>query len=180
MKKRAMVNVLKNIVSARMKLANDVKASSIAKAGSRQSAYGSDVLGMMLEAMNEGNSNMTASQVLDECTVFFLATDSPTSLLLMWSLMLLAQNPDWQQRARSEVQEVLGAEATPQVDKLANLKLVPTNPITETLSYTNCMHQSYIITMFCSSCMHPNTTKGLFPFGSCDHSYIQWDVMTES
>jgi cytochrome P450 len=124
MKKRAMVNVLKNIVSARMKLANDMKASSIAKAGSRQSAYGSDVLGMMLEAMNEGNSNMTASQVLDECTVFFLATDSPTSQLLMWSLMLLAQNPDWQQRARSEVQEVLGAEATPQVDKLANLKLI--------------------------------------------------------
>jgi cytochrome P450 len=124
MKKRAMVNVLKNIVSARMKLANDVKASSIAKSGSRQSAYGSDVLGMMLEAMNEGNSNMTASQVLDECTVFFLATDSPTSQLLMWSLMLLAQNPDWQQRARSEVQEVLGAEATPQVDKLANLKLI--------------------------------------------------------
>jgi len=42
----------------------------------------------------------------------------------MWSLMLLAQNPDWQQRARSEVQEVLGAEATPQVDNLANLKLI--------------------------------------------------------
>ncbi len=176
-----MVKVLKNIVSARMKLANDLKGSSIAKAGSRQSAYGSDVLGMMLEAMNEGNSNMTASQVLDECTVFFLATDSPTSMLLMWSLMLLAQNPDWQQRARSEVQEVLGAEATPQVDNLANLKLVLTNyPITETVSYTNCIHQSYIITMFCSSCMHPNTTKGLVPFGSCDHSYIQWNVMIES
>ncbi len=125
-----MVKVLKNIVSARMKVANDLKGSSIiAKAGSRQSSvYGSDVLGMMLEAMNEGNSNMTASQVLDECTVFFLATDSPTSLLLMWSLLLLAQNPDWQQRARSEVQEVLGAEDTPQVENLANLKLVPTNP----------------------------------------------------
>jgi hypothetical protein len=176
-----MVKVLKNIVSARMKVANDLKGSSIiAKAGSRQSVYGSDVLGMMLEAMNEGNSNMTASQVLDECTVFFLATDSPTSMLLMWSLMLLAQNPDWQQRARSEVQEVLGAEATPQVDNLANLKLVHKNPITETLSYTNCMHQWYIITMFCSSCIHPNTTKGLFQLGSCDHSYIQWDVVTES
>jgi len=144
-KKRAMVKILKNIVSARMKVANDLKGSSIiAKAGSTQSVYGSDVLGMMLEAMNEGNSNMTASQVLDECAIFFLATDSPTSILLMWSLLLLAQNPDWQQRARSEVQEVLGAEATPQVDNLANLKLVPTNPITETLSYTNCMHQSFI------------------------------------
>jgi cytochrome P450 len=78
---------------------------------------------MMLEAYEEGNSNMTKSQLLDQCKTMLIASDNPTSLLMIWTLTLLAMHPDWQERLRSEVQDVVG-EGTPQPDTLPHLKLV--------------------------------------------------------
>ncbi len=42
-------------------------------------------MGMMLEAYEEGNSNMTKSQLLDQCKTMLIASDNPTSLLMIWT-----------------------------------------------------------------------------------------------
>jgi cytochrome P450 len=119
-----MEKAFKNIMNARVKLEKELKGSNIDAKAIRERIYGSDLLGMMLEIMYAQNSNMTMSQVLDECKTMCLATDNPCALLLMWTLTLLAIHPDWQQRARSEVQHVF-VEAPPQPENLSHLKLVP-------------------------------------------------------
>jgi cytochrome P450 len=117
-----MEKVLKSIVSARWKQVKQLKGSS-KSIQTKQNIYGSDLLGMMSEAMEVGNSSMTAPQLLDQCKTMIAASDAPSSMLLIWTLTLLAMHPDWQERARLEVQEVVG-EATPEVDMFSHLKLV--------------------------------------------------------
>jgi cytokinin trans-hydroxylase len=117
-----MEKLLKSIVSARWKQVKQLKGSSkcIQK---KQNIYGSDLLGMMSEAMEVGNSSMTAPQLLDQCKTMIAASDAPSSMLMIWTLTLLAMHPDWQERARLEVQEVVG-EGTPELDMFSHLKLV--------------------------------------------------------
>ncbi|KAH9533114.1 hypothetical protein CY35_18G034300 [Sphagnum magellanicum] len=120
--KRYMEKVLKSIVSARWKQVKQLKGSS-KSIQTKQNIYGSDLLGLMFEAMEVGNSSMTAPQLLDQCKTMIVASDAPTSMLLIWTLTLLAMHPDWQERARFEVQEVVG-EATPELDMFSHLKLM--------------------------------------------------------
>jgi cytochrome P450 len=113
--------VLMNFVSARLKQVKEMKRKN--PKATTKSIYGTNLLGMMLEAYEEGNSNMTKSQLLDQCKTMLIASDNPTSVLMIWTLTLLAMHPDWQERLRSEVQDVVG-EGTPQPDTLSHLKLV--------------------------------------------------------
>lgn len=110
-----------NFARARLKQVRETKRKN--PKATRKSIYGTNLLGMMLEAYEEGNSNMSKSQLLDQCKTMLVASDNPTSLLMIWTLTLLAMHPDWQERARLEVQEVVG-EATPEVDMFSHLKLV--------------------------------------------------------
>ncbi len=89
-----MEKAFKNILNAHVKLEKELKGSNIDAKAIRERIYGSDLLGMMLEIMYAQNSNMTMSQVLDECKTMCLATDNPCALLLMWTLTLLAIHPD--------------------------------------------------------------------------------------
>lgn len=44
--------------------------------------------------------------------------------LLMWTTILLAMHPTWQELARDEVLRVCGARDTPSTDDIAKLKTV--------------------------------------------------------
>jgi cytochrome P450 len=94
-----------NFARARLKQVREMRRKN--PKATRKSIYGTNLFGMMLEAYEEGNSNMTKSQLLDQCKTMLIASDSPTSLLMIWTLTLLAMHPDWQERLRSEVQDVL-------------------------------------------------------------------------
>lgn len=91
----------------------------------RSVTYGDDLLGLLLAETQKRTAgfNFNLQLLMDECKTFFFTGHETTSLLLTWTIMLLATNPSWQDRARAEV--VAASAGLPfTVDHLPKLTLV--------------------------------------------------------
>ncbi|CAL5187253.1 unnamed protein product [Lathyrus oleraceus] len=115
----------------------DVKASLTNMINKREKALKAgeatkdDLLSILLDSNhkemeehgNNKNVGMSLEDVIDECKLFYFAGQETTSVLLVWTMVLLSRYPDWQARAREEVLQVFGNNK-PDFDGLTHLKIV--------------------------------------------------------
>lgn len=78
-----------------------------------------DLLSALLQAQDEDGTRMTDRQLRDEVLTLFLAGHETTALALTWTLMLLAQNPEAEEKLAEEVQTVLQGRRPTMEDRAA-------------------------------------------------------------
>jgi len=119
------------------KIDRDIQASLMAIINKRKKTMmagevlNNDLLGILLESNqkeiqengNNKNVGMSDQEVLEECNAFYLGGQESTSVLLVWTMILLSRYPDWQARAREEVLQVFGNQM-PNSDGMSRLKIV--------------------------------------------------------
>lgn len=67
-----------------------------------------DVISMLLSARDADGTGLTQEELQDQTVILYLAGHETSSNALSWITLMLARNPDVQDRVREEVQSVLG------------------------------------------------------------------------
>lgn len=90
-----------------------------------EAGYEKDLLQMVLEGAKNSDLNKEAIDrfIVDNCKNIYLAGYETTAVSATWCLMLLASNPQWQERIRSEVLQICNGQI-PDSDMIRKMKMV--------------------------------------------------------
>lgn len=114
------------------KLSQGIKSSIVELVRKRETEkqgetenFGSDYLGQLMKITHGSdiNKRITVDQMIDEMKMLYGAGHLTTTNLLAWSVFLLALHTDWQDKARTEVLEIIGRK-NPTSDGIVRLKTV--------------------------------------------------------
>jgi cytochrome P450 len=83
-----------------------------------------DVLSALIAARDDDGSGMSDQQIYDELITLFIAGHETTSMLLTWTLYLLAQHTEIQDKLRAEVRKVLATNQMPGQDTLDEVSYI--------------------------------------------------------
>ncbi|KAK1438008.1 hypothetical protein QVD17_03809 [Tagetes erecta] len=115
---REVKSTIRKIINKRVSTMEGVKSSK------------EDLLGLLLdsnekEIKQQGNNKfgLTIDEVIEECKLFYFAGQETTANLLVWTMIMLGQHVNWQDRARDEVLKVFG-DRKPDIDGLNHLKTI--------------------------------------------------------
>ena len=83
-----------------------------------------DLLGRMLTGVDQQGEHLPDANIRAQCVTFLVAGHETTSGLLSFALYYLVKNPRFLERARAEVDEVLGTSAEPTYEQVQRLRYV--------------------------------------------------------
>lgn len=91
----------------------------------QEGTYEKDLLQMILEGAKNSNLSREAMDrfMVDNSKNIYLAGYETSAVSATWCLMLLAANPEWQDRVRAQVLEICGG-GMPDSDMVRKMKLV--------------------------------------------------------
>ena len=91
----------------------------------KEGAPQNDLLQVVLEGANNTDfgQDKTGRFIVDNCKNIYQAAYETTAVCATWTMMLLASNPEWQQRVRAEVLEIC-ADRMPDADMVRKMKTV--------------------------------------------------------
>jgi PHYB activation tagged suppressor 1 len=95
-----------------------------------KTSYGNDLLGLMLTSMDGAKvgdtikCQLNIQDIFNERKTFFFGGFETTSTFITWMMLLLAEYPKWQDRARKEIIEVSGPNIEMDISKLNKMKNV--------------------------------------------------------
>jgi len=92
----------------------------------RDAAQRTDLLSLLMAALDEDGTQMTPKQLRDEAMTLFIAGHETTALLLAWTWYLLAKNPNVEAALHQELRGALGgaAPSLPDLPRLPYLHAV--------------------------------------------------------
>jgi cytochrome P450/NADPH-cytochrome P450 reductase len=89
-----------------------------------EAADDTDLLGRMIAGRTRDGESLPDENIRAQCITFLIAGHETTSGLLSFAVYALLKNPDLAQRARDEVDEVLGDDLAPTFEQIGRLRYV--------------------------------------------------------
>jgi retinoid hydroxylase len=67
-----------------------------------------DLIGLLLNIVDEDGNKFTENQIINQAIGFMFAGHETTSSLMSWILFELGNRPEWRQKLRDEIQQIVG------------------------------------------------------------------------